>query len=56
MWVQQERPRGMQFQSFRECEQAKRAFRIALNTEHDKYVQSVYRKIDKAAELDIRLF
>lgn len=56
MWVLQRRPRGMQFQYFREYKHAKHAFRKALNTEHDKYLQSVYREIDEPAELDLRLF
>lgn len=58
MSVLKGRPREMQFQSFREYKHTKRkrVFRNALNTEHDKYLQSVYREIDEPAELDLRQF
>lgn len=56
MWIRQERPRLMQFQSLRGNKEAKFAFPNALNTEHNKYLQSVNRKIDESAELDLRLF
>lgn len=46
----------MYFQSLRGNKEAKCAYPNALNTEHDKYVQSVNRKIDESAELDLRLF
>lgn len=46
----------MYFHSLRENKTAKRAFPNALNTDHDKYMQSVNRKIDESAELDFRLF
>lgn len=56
MWIQHERPRLMQFQSLRGNKGVKCAFPNALNTEHDKYVQSVNRKIDESAQLDLRFF
>lgn len=56
MWEQARRPRGIQFQSFQVYNPTKRATRNILNTEHDKYLQSLYREIDEAADLDLRLF
>lgn len=46
----------MEFTSYREYKWAKRQFRNALYEEHEKYMQKVYSDIDKAAEIDVRLF
>ena len=46
----------MEYASYREYKRAKRAFRNVHDTEYDNFLQSVYREIDEAAELDLRLF
>lgn len=50
------RLRGMEFESCREFKRAKRQFRNALDEEHELYMRKVYNDIDKAAEVDVRLF
>lgn len=50
------RPRGMMFASYREYKRAKRHFRRALDEAHERYMCDVYKDIDEAAEMDIRLF
>ena len=55
-WIREGRPRGMEYASYREYKRAKRAFRNVHDTEYDNFLQSVYREIDEAAELDLRLF
>lgn len=46
----------MQHDAYRNYKRAKRAFRNAHDKEYEIFIQSVYREIDEAAELDLRLF
>lgn len=48
------RPWGMGFESYREYKQAKRQFRNAFDEK--LYMRKVYNDIDKAAEVNMRLF
>lgn len=56
LWMSEGRPRGMNYSSYREYKRAKRLFRNALDREHAAYMSKVYADIDKAAEVDLRLF
>ena len=56
IWMAEDRPRGMHHPSYREYKRAKRQFRNALDSEHDKYMRETYRDNDEAAECDIGLF
>lgn len=53
--VREGRPRGMEFTSYLEYKKAKRNFRRALEEAHERYMCDVYKEIDEAAEVDIRL-
>lgn len=55
IWMSEGRPRGVEFESYREYKRAKRQFRNALDEEHELYMRKVYNDIDKAAEVDVRL-
>lgn len=46
----------MEFTSYLEYKKAKRNFRRALEEAHERYMCDVYKEIDEAAEVDIRLF
>lgn len=46
----------MEFTSYLEYKKAKRNFRRALEEAHERYMCDVYKEIDEAAEIDIRLF
>lgn len=56
LWMSEGRPRGMNYSSYREYKRAKRLFRNVLDREHAAYMSKVYADIDKAAEVDLRLF
>lgn len=56
LWMSEGRPRGMNYSSYREYKRAKRLFRNALDREHAAYMSKVYADIDKAAEVELRLF
>lgn len=56
IWIGQGISRGMEFTSYLEYKKAKRNFRRALEEAHERYMCDVYKEIDEAAEVDIRLF
>lgn len=56
LWMSEGRPRGMNYSSDREYKGAKRLLRNALDREYAAYMSKVCADIDKAAEVDLRLF
>ena len=46
----------MEYASYRGYKRAKRAFRNVHDTEYENFLQSVYRDIYEAAEVDLSLF
>ena len=56
IWVQENKPRGWSFKSYSDYKKAKKNFRIVQEQAIKQYEDNIYRDIDEAAELDIRLF
>lgn len=56
IWIGKGRPRGIEFTSYLDYKKAKRNFRRALEEAHENYMCNVFKEIDEAAEIDIRLF
>ena len=50
------RPRGMLHESYREYKHAKNVLRQKQSEAIQLYEENVYKDLDEAAELDIRLF
>ena len=56
IWVDDGRPRGMQFESYKAYKRAKSEFRRIQQAANEQYVQNCYDDINNAAECDVRLF
>lgn len=56
IWLQNNKPRGMQHVSYSEYKKAKSAFRKTQEQAIFEYENSIYREIDESSECDIRLF
>jgi hypothetical protein len=56
IWVQDGRPRGMQYKSYSEYKRAKRDFRHIQQHANEQYIQETNHDINNAAGCDLRLF
>lgn len=56
LWIEDGRPRGMNFDSYRDYKRAKYDFRRVQQTASEQYIQTCFDEINNAAECDIRLF
>ena len=56
LWLNENRPRGLAYDSYREYKTAKQVFRQKQADAIKLYEENVYKDLDEAAELDIRLF
>ncbi|XP_069114366.1 uncharacterized protein [Argopecten irradians] len=56
VWIQDGRPRGSQFQSYRDYKRCKRDFRRELDQARHEYEQSEFQSLQQAAEIDSGTF
>ena len=55
-WVQDGRPRGMGFETYKNYKRAKYKFRSIQQAAFEEYIQKTYDDLNEASECDIRLF
>ena len=55
-WIDEGRPRGNQFESYTRYKEAKSLFRLAQRQNRTAYENFVFDDLNKAAELDYRMF
>ena len=56
IWINENRPRGRQYQSYLNYKNAKANFRKLQRQESERYYDKIYSDLDEAAGLDFRLF
>ena len=56
IWIKENKPRGWSCKSYSDYKTAKKKFRIVQEQAIKEYEDAIYRDIDEAAELDVRLF
>ena len=56
IWINENRPRGRQHQSYLNYKNAKAIFRKLQRQESERYYDKIYSDLDEAAGLDFRLF
>jgi hypothetical protein len=56
IWVQDGRPRGMQYKSYSEYKRVKCYFRNIQQHANEQYIQEAYDDINNAAGCDLRIF
>lgn len=56
IWISENRPRGMTFDSYRNYKRAKYEFRRVQHAAFETYIKKTYDDLNNASECDIRLF